>query len=311
MKENNFLSVILYCQNINKDSILSFPKALYNTFLKNFKNYEVIIVNDVASEKDIENFSTEISKYVEHNTTSIINFPSYVGIEPAMIAGDNLAIGDYILEIDNINVSFSESTFMNAYKKLMEGYDIVSIEPKSTKKSIASSLFYKLYNNGVASEQNIGFDVFRLVSRRAFNRAKASSKTIPYRKAIYASCGLKHLILKDESLIISFPKGEKPHIKNKIALGIDSLLIFTNTIQRLAITISCMFLLITIAITVYTVYIFISSNPVAGWTPIMLYLSIGFLGIFTMMAIVLRFLSVILDMVYKKDMHAIESIRKV
>ena len=37
----------------------------------------------------------------------------------------------------------------------------------------------------------LGTDAFCLLSRRAINRVHAMSRTIPYRKALYASCGLK------------------------------------------------------------------------------------------------------------------------
>ena len=311
MKENNFLSVVLYCHEIAQETISYFSKALYEGLLHNFKNYEVILVNDACHEEKLNDLSNELNKYVEHNTISIIKFPHFVGIEVAMTAGDNLAIGDYIFEIDYINVHFSKDTLMSAYHALMKGNDIVSIEPTHIKKKLSSTIFYKLYNHGVSEEQKIGHDIFRIISRRAFNRVKASMKTIPYRKASYTSCGLTHLLLKDDSIVIASKKHDKNVLKNRTTLGIDTLLIFTNTIQRFAITISLIFLALTILIAGYTIYIFVSSSPVAGWTPIMLYLSIGFFGIFAMLAIVLRFLSVILDIVYKKENYKYESIRKV
>ena len=115
MKENNFLSVVLYCHEIAQETISYFSKALYEGLLHNFKNYEVILVNDACHEEKLNDLSNELNKYVEHNTISIIKFPHFVGIEVAMTAGDNLAIGDYIFEIDNINVHFSKDTLMSAY----------------------------------------------------------------------------------------------------------------------------------------------------------------------------------------------------
>ena len=39
---------------------------------------------------------------------------------------------------------------------------------------------------------------FRILSRRVINRIMGMSKTVPYRKALYAGCGLKTTNLKYE-----------------------------------------------------------------------------------------------------------------
>lgn len=310
MKENNFISLVLYFYNIDEEKVMSLPQKISAGLISNFKNYEIIIVNDGENTKKVDKFVKELNKYTAHNTISIINFSSYVGIEKAMIAGDDLAIGDYIFEFDMLNADFSQNMLMEAYRTALKGNDIVSVLPIKAHNSLSASLFYTLYNRGVNEDQHIDSELYRVVSRRAFNRTKAMARSIAYRKACYAACGLKKCTLVDKTAegYKVFDSKQKFY---RINLGIDSLMIFTNIIQKFSFFISLLFLILTVAISVYVVGVFTLSRPVAGWTPIMAYLSLGFFGVFALLTIVLKYLSVILNMIFKSENHLIESIKKI
>lgn len=310
MKENNFISLVLYFYNIDESKIREIPGKIAKGLINNFKNYEIIIVNDGEKEEKVNEFVDELKKFTLHNTISVLTFPSFIGIEKAMIAGDDLAIGDYIFEFDVLNAEFSEAILMQAYQLALKGNDIVSVASKGMKSSLSSKAFYFLYNKGVKKEQKIQSEIFRVISRRAFNRAKAMTKSISYRKACYASCGLKRAVLVDETAKTYKIHDDKERY-NRINLGIDSLMIFTNMIQKISFMVSLFFLLMTVIISIYIVAVFALSRPVAGWTPIMLYLSLGFLGIFVLFTIVLKYLSVILNMIFKSENHLVESIKKI
>ena len=310
MKENNFISLVLYFYNIDESKIREIPGKIAKGLINNFKDYEIIIVNDGEKEEKVNEFVDELKKFTLHNTISVLTFPSFIGIEKAMIAGDDLAIGDYIFEFDVLNAEFSEAILMQAYQLALKGNDIVSVASKGMKSSLSSKAFYFLYNKGVKKEQKIQSEIFRVISRRAFNRAKAMTKSISYRKACYASCGLKRAVLVDKTAKTYKIHDDKERY-NRINLGIDSLMIFTNMIQKISFMVSLFFLLMTVIISIYIVAVFALSRPVAGWTPIMLYLSLGFLGIFVLFTIVLKYLSVILNMIFKSENHLVESIKKI
>lgn len=310
MKENNYVSIVLYYHNVDHSVIDNFANQLYEGLLVNFKNYEVIIANDSQDSEGLDLLIAALNKFAEHNTITVIDFPEYIGVETAMMAGDDLTIGDYIYEFDNLNIEFDKKLLMETYRLTMEGNDVVSVGPREADTSFFSKIFYKIYNKSVSTKQKLHTEVFRILSRRAFNRAKAMAKVISYRKAIYAASGMKHCYLADES--VHFLAGhDKNEEKMRWKLGFNSLMLFTNTIQKFSVFISCFFLVIVVAITAYIVLVFALGKPVAGWTPIMMYLSICFFGIFSLFAIVLKYLSIILDMVYHKNTYIIESIRKV
>ena len=62
---------------------------------------------------------------------------------------------------------------------------------------------------------------------------------------------------------------------------------------------------------IYTVAVFLSANPVAGWTTTMLVISMGFFGLFVLFAFVLKYLSMILNLVFTRKQYVIESVQKI
>ena len=62
---------------------------------------------------------------------------------------------------------------------------------------------------------------------------------------------------------------------------------------------------------IYTIFVFVSQQPVAGWTTTMLFLSVAFLGVFAILAVIIKYLSIIVDLIFKKQKYMIESIEKI
>lgn len=62
---------------------------------------------------------------------------------------------------------------------------------------------------------------------------------------------------------------------------------------------------------IYTVSIFLMAKPIEGWTTTMLLLSFAFFGIFVILMIMLKYLSILIDLIFKKEKYLIESIYKI
>lgn len=176
----------------------------------------------------------------------------------------------------------------------------------------SSKLFYKVFNSYSLFKGNIiQHESFRILSRRAINRVKSQNKTLAYRKAVYASCGLKSNVIFYKNTIKP-RKYDKEEKDSRIEIAVDSLILFTNSIQKLSLYISMVFLFLTVAIGIYTtVSYFGSHKPVEGWTPLMLFLALGFFGIFLMLTVTLQYLAVMLKIIFKKRQYLIESIDKI
>lgn len=307
-KEKNFISEVLYVHNVEEE-IKKFLPAVYELLEREFDKFEIICVND-ASTDNSKNEIEKIAKRINTAVISIVNMSTFQGIELSMNAGVDLAIGDFVYEFDSLVLDYDINLVSEIYHKALEGYDIVAAAPETTSNS-SSRLFYKVFNEYSFSKTTIQQEAFRVLSRRAINRVKSLNKTLVYRKAVYAACGLKStaVVYKNANKRRKLTREEK---SNRMELATDSLILFTNTIQKLSLYISMCFLGLTVAIGVYAwVSYFSAHKPVEGWTPLMLFLSLGFFGVFLILPVTLQYLAVILRLVFKKRQYLIESIEKI
>ena len=52
-------------------------------------------------------------------------------------------------------------------------------------------------------------------------------------------------------------------------------------------------------------------KPIEGWTTTMLVLTLGFFGVFLILAVVLRYLTLLVDLVFKHQRYLVEGIEKI
>ena len=224
----------------------------------------------------------------------------------AMNAGIDIAIGDFVFEFDSVEMPYQPGLLMDCYAKALQGYDIVWACPRCSRHG-RRQLFYRIFNASFDSAYRMREDAFRLVSRRALNRVHAISSMPPYRKAAYAASGLKLDNLEFEP---SFPPRQKD--KNPYTKALDSLALYTDMFYRLSLGISLVLLVLTMAFGIYTVVIYASPvRQVEGWTSTMLVMCVGFFGIFLMLTIVIKYLSLLVDLVCKKQRYLVEGIEKI
>jgi dolichol-phosphate mannosyltransferase len=137
------------------------------------------------------------------------------------------------------------------------------------------------------------------------------NKTVPYRKAIYASTGLK------TDTIIYKPLSDKNHIstdkserKYRKGLAVDSLLLFTELGYRLSIAMTVLMMFISVFVLIYSVVIFATAHPVAGWTTTILFLAVAFFGLFGILTVIIKYLQLLVNLVFKRKQYSFESIEK-
>ena len=309
-KEKKFISLVVYLHNVEK-YIEYFMKTVITVCESCFQDYEVVCVNDGCTDGTVE----ILKQYLEENRVqamvNVIHMSFYQGMESAMNAGRDIAIGDFVYEFDDIFVDYEPDMLIKVYEKMLEGYDIVAAGSKG-KMRLTSKLFYALYNKTSRLSSKIGPETFRLISRRAINRIKSMGQYIPYRKAVYSNCGLNMTTLYYES------KDVKERVKNKIinsertALALDSFIYFTDVLERLSMVVSGTFLFITIVVGIYIITgLFNAEQPVEGWLSTMGFLALGFFGVFALLTIILKYLSVILNLIFKKQRYLVADIEKV
>lgn len=311
--EKKFVSAVFYLHNdelrINQCLDLVVP-----TIMNNFEQYEFIFINDGCDDGTIYHIREYMKKTNLTGIVSIIHMGFQQGIEAAMNAGRDASIGDFVYEFDSVIGDYDSKLIMDAYKELISGYDIVSVSVNE-KERFSSRGFYKIFNQNSKIKMKIGTESFRIVSRRAINRIKSIGSYIPYRKAVYASCGLNTTNLKYKSTISSQDKKKLEKEESNFSRAtnaINYLIYFTNVMSKISMIISAIFLLVFVGIVIYALSdYFISGSVIEGWTSTITFISFGFLGIFIMLTIILKYLSILLDLIFKKQKYLVSDIEKI
>lgn len=302
-KEKNYVSAVVYAHN-NEKNIKDFINKINNVLNNTFEKYEIIFVNDASTDKTREIISEE-SKLITTGIVTTINMSFLQGVETAMNVGIDLAIGDFVFEFDSIELDYDLSLITDIYFKSLEGYDIVSAVPNNVK--MTSKMFYKVFNKYANMENQLRTERFKIISRRGINRVDSMNVKIPYRKAVYANCGLKQTFIQYK---VSPSSQGKSTIKDRRELAIDSLLLFTDIGYRISIFMATIMLLFSVFVAIYSIFIFVNGNPVAGWTTTMLFLSFAFFGLFSLLTILIKYTQLLLNLQFTKQDYIIEGIEK-
>lgn len=307
-KEKKFISLVIYLHNAEKE-VVPFMEKVIPVVQNKFEQFEVVCVEDGCTDGTVEMLKSYLKERQASAMVNIIHMSFYHGLESAMNAGRDIAIGDFVYEFDNVYADFPTELLMEVYKKLLEGNDIVAAGSKENIR-FTSKVFYSLYNKTSKGKGKIGPETFRIVSRRAINRIKSMGQYIPYRKAVYTNCGLNHTVLYYDS--IGVQRGRKQEASERAALALDSFIYFTNALERFSTIISGMFLMITIGVGFYILRDLLGNHQVVeGWLSTMAFLAMGFFGVFALLTIILKYLSVLLNLVFKQQRYLVSDIEKV
>jgi dolichol-phosphate mannosyltransferase len=241
----------------------------------------------------------------EKPPVTIIHLSLRQGLEPAMNAGLDMAVGDFVWEFDSMRMPWPGELILKAYDTCLAGNDIVQVAPAQNR-NLTSRLFYRVFNAAAKSRYPLRTDVFRLLSRRAINRVRSMAASMPYRKAAYAASGLRTATLE----FAGSAGAATEHMR--FSRAVDSLAIYTDIASRFSMGIAVSMLALMVAAVVYITVVWATGGapPAAGWTTTMLLLSGGFFGVFLILAFVLKYIGLMMDMVFKKQIYLVESVER-
>ncbi len=309
-KEKKFVSLVVYLHDAS-----SFLKYFLDMIIpvceKNFEQFELVCVDDGCRDGTVELLKEYVEKRQIGAMVNVVHMSFFQGLESAMNAGRDIAIGDFVYEFDDIFVDYEPEVIMEVYRRLLEGNDIVAASSRG-KLRFTSRVFYALYNKTSKGNEKIGPETFRLVSRRAINRIKSMGQYIPYRKAVYMNCGLKASTIYYDSRDVNVRIKNKTVVAERTSLALDSFIYFTNVLERISAIICGLFLIFTVGMGFYLVLnIFNSTKPVEGWLSTMGFLALGFFGVFALLTIILKYLSVLLNLIFRHQRYLVSDIEKV
>ncbi|MCI5723733.1 MAG: glycosyltransferase [Erysipelotrichaceae bacterium] len=306
-KEKNFVSAIVYVHNA-ESRLEQFLKTVISEMENNFEHSEVICVNDCSEDNSL-GIIKKVSEIATTTSVSVINMSFFHGLELSMDSGLDMSIGDFVFEFDNTYLDFYPSMIMNIYRRSLQGYDIVSASPNK-KEKFTSRMFYRIFDNYAELNYQMTTESFRVLSRRVINRVNSMNKTIPYRKVVYANCGLKTDNIHYDVVDNIVHNDDKREGKFRTNLAVNSLLMFTDMGYRFSRFMTVLMMLMSVFTVVYSLVIYFTAHPVAGWTTTILFLSVAFFGLFGILTIIIKYLQLIVNLVFKRKQYNFESIEK-
>ena len=90
----------------------------------------------------------------------------------------------------------------------------------------------------------------------------------------------------------------------------DSLLLFTEIGYRLSVAMTVFMILISMFMVGYSLVVYLLRNPIEGWTTTILFLSIAFCGLFGILTVIIKYLQILIDLVFRRKRFSFESIEK-
>lgn len=303
-KEKNYVSAVIYLGE-EKSSAAPFLETLTGQLSARFSEYELVFVEDASRDGTEAAVKEFLAGMEEAPPVTMVHMSLRQGTELAMNAGIDIAVGDFVYEFDSMKTPYPAEMILEAYDTCLAGSDIVAVSPRRNREAI-SSLFYRLFNKNSGSKYKLRTDAFRLLSRRAINRVRAMSATVPYRKAAYAASGLRL-----ENLLYD---GDAPGLTDELRAtrAMDALSLYTDVASRFSLGISVLMLVLMLVALVYIVVVYFAAGGVVeGWTTTMLLLTGGFFGVFLLFTIVLKYLSLLVSLVFKQQKYLVESVEKI
>lgn len=287
-KQKNFISSVIYLGN-NEKTIKNFLIKIDSYFSKAFLAYEYVIVNNSSEDKSVS-IIKELKNFIGGKIT-IVNLCGRHNKENAMTAGQDIAIGDYVFEFDNPVADFSNEDLEGAYKKSLEGYDVVLASNKSNT-SMLSRFCNKIISALKINNKPFRKDSFKVISRRAINRVYKERNSFIYRKLAYEKSGFDtaYYLYSGEKI----EKCKNENLLIKLSFSMSILLKYTNFITIYTFILSVVFIVI----------IIISIIRKSIWI-ILLFL---LWGILLSLVISLKFLSDIYNEVTNKPLYVFKSV---
>ncbi|EJW98187.1 glycosyl transferase, group 2 family protein, partial [gut metagenome] len=126
-KEKNFVSAVVYLRD-QQEMVQDFFEKLNRQLSAHFEHYELIAVNDGCIDETV----VRLKKWAKNTLAApltIINMSLRQGLEPAMNAGLDAAIGDFLYEFDSMEIYYQEDVIWQAYQKALNGFDVVNVCP--------------------------------------------------------------------------------------------------------------------------------------------------------------------------------------
>jgi glycosyltransferase involved in cell wall biosynthesis len=296
VKQHKFISVVIRCHNAQQ-RIPSFLATVDNHFNERFDAYEIVVVDDASSDR-----STEAVKAVAptlHCALSLVELAHFHGIEAAMVAGLDRAMGDFVFEFDDTFTDYPFEVLDRMYESAVSGFDVVAAAPSNLGWGLRA--FYAVCNWFSGIQPPLSYERLRVSSRRALDAMLHQRERIRDRQVLYRYTGYRYLRLEypaDRSA------GHRP--TTSLRFGLDVFFSFTDAGVRISRALFLFFTAVSALSIVASIIAFVSDKETPWELVITAILAVGFAGLYFVLAVVGEYAARILAEVRSRPIYTMD-----
>ncbi len=315
--QNAFVSIIGVVNTRQEAQQLGvYLQNVYAVVVTNFRDFELIIVNNSMYEKEINDTLKSLDEPVRKNVF-LLNLSAIVNKNHAMLAGLDRSNGDYtiIFEFDFLH---NAHLINELYLKTQEHFDIVYLRAK-TREVGSQSIFYSLFYYILRKYSDLQVDEkahnTRIISRRALNSLLRLRENLRYMKAIYAIVGYKNASIDVEQPLT---KDLNESFAERFRTSMIAITSFTNFLRSVLLWIFIFSLLFLIVVISNTLMVKFAGHDlfgkeqqaISGWAFTVVLMSVFFAITCLNLYIMSIYLSNIYNEIKQRPLYIIESIKR-
>jgi len=299
-KEFGYVSVVVVFDYIGLNEI-AYLRSIHTSMSEVIERGEFIVVLNGCTIQATEEFFACLKEFL--HTAVVLKLVHQHPHEVASFVGTEYAKGDFVLELD-YQLEVTTAVLGEMISKMKAGHDIVSLVPHKNS-SFVSNLFYKLLNTNAVLPHSFGTEYGRFVTRRAVNAMMQLRHRTKYRKLLYAYTGFSRTVVSTEIV----PLVQPHQTGRKLQFAGDVLITYTSVVLKATIALALAFMLVSAAGGGYALTMYLLKNTVIeGWTTLMLFVSFGLSGVFLILAMMVKYLELILRETQAAPLYVIDSV---
>ena len=90
----------------------------------------------------------------------------------------------------------------------------------------------------------------------------------------------------------------------------DALILFTEAGYSFSMTMTVLMMLMSVFMISYSLIMYFIAHPVEGWTTTILFFSVAFFGLFGILTIIVKYLQLLINLIFKRKYYSFKSIEK-
>jgi glucosyltransferase len=314
---NSFVSVVSVINTPwEKGKVPQLLQNIYNICKPAFSDFEIILVNNVPGEL-IDPEIDILPEDLKHQV-SLINLSNKVNKNNAMLAGLDRSNGDYTVIFDVETYEHPE-IILQLFEKTREHFDVVYMRAKARKIKLKHRLFYRIFYYIIRNYSQLKIDEnalnVRIISRRALNSLLRLRENLRYMKAIYSIVGFKTTFIETD-LPLQDEQEKFTERFQTLLVAVSSFTTFLRSTLLRIFLFSILFLVGVVgnALKVKFTGIDIFGTPadgtLAGWTFLVVLMSVFFAITCLNLYIMSIYLSNIYNEIKQRPLYLIESIKR-